>query len=138
MRILIATIAIIIWLPTIALAEDSDADLKMAANRYMETVDLDKLMKDTTTQIAATLPQEIRSDFITQMTAFDTNWMSEVMLQAMTRVFSVPELNALADFYGSPAGRSVMAKMPEYLAVTMPSIQQRIVEDAKKVIKDLN
>jgi hypothetical protein len=44
----------------------------------------------------------------------------------MVRHFTVRELNALTDFYGSPEGRSAMKKFGAYMADVMPAIQQEM------------
>jgi hypothetical protein len=44
------------------------------------------------------------------------------MLNAMVKNFTADELNALADFYGSPVGKSAMAKFPGYLGDVMPGL----------------
>jgi len=40
--------------------------------------------------------------------------MMEAMVPSMARVFSEDELQALVDFYESPKGQAVIAKMPEF------------------------
>ncbi len=60
---------------------------------------------------------------------------SEAMQAAMVKHFTAAELNALADFYGSPVGKSAMAKFPAYMGDLTPLItaeMQRAVAEAMK------
>jgi len=50
----------------------------------------------------------------------------------MVRHFTVRELNALADFYGSPEGRSVMNKFGSYMADITPALQQEMLRAIKQ------
>jgi uncharacterized protein len=44
----------------------------------------------------------------------------------MANHFTVGELNALTDFYGSPEGKSAMKKFGAYMSEIMPVIQQEM------------
>ena len=46
--------------------------------------------------------------------------------QTLVQIFTLEELKALDTFYISPVGRSVMRKMPQYLAAIIPAIQNGI------------
>ena len=52
--------------------------------------------------------------------------LERAVVSSMVRHFTVRELNALADFYGSPEGRSAMNKFGAYMADVMPVIQQEM------------
>jgi hypothetical protein len=46
----------------------------------------------------------------------------------MVKIFTAQELNALADFYGSPVGKSAMGKFGIYMAEVMPALQQELIQ----------
>jgi hypothetical protein len=54
------------------------------------------------------------------------------MTDAMIKHFTTDELKALADFYGSPVGKSVMQKFGAYMAELMPTMQAEIVKAQAK------
>ena len=62
-------------------------------------------------QAAVLIKKHVRADVL-----------ASVMLNAMVKNFTADELNALADFYGSPVGKSAMAKFPSYMGDVMPGI----------------
>ena len=71
---------------------------------------------------ASSLPPERRAMVATAVTeAFDESLqagmldkMMEAMVPSMATVFSEDELQALVDFYESPDGQAIVAKMPEF------------------------
>ncbi|SDW03489.1 DUF2059 domain-containing protein [Celeribacter indicus] len=55
--------------------------------------------------------------------------MREVMngqAEVMADQFTIEEITALRDFYGTEEGRSVMRKMPDVLAAVQPDIMQMV------------
>ena len=42
------------------------------------------------------------------------------------QVYTAPELNALADFYATPLGRSALQKMPQAYKVMSPAMEQEV------------
>jgi hypothetical protein len=54
------------------------------------------------------------------------------MTDAMVKHFTTEELKALADFYGSPVGKSAMQKFGAYMADLMPTMQAEIMKAQAK------
>jgi hypothetical protein len=52
--------------------------------------------------------------------------------QGLVRHFTAKEINAVANFYGSPEGRSIMKKFGVYIAELQPIIQREIRKAASK------
>jgi len=55
------------------------------------------------------------------------------MTDAMVKHFTTDELKALADFYGSPVGKSAMQKFGAYMADVMPAIQAEMQKAQAKL-----
>ena len=55
------------------------------------------------------------------------------MTDAMVKNFTTEELKALADFYGSPVGKSAMQKFGAYMADIMPVMQAEIMKASAKL-----
>ena len=55
------------------------------------------------------------------------------MTDAMVKHFTTEELKALADFYGSPVGKSAMQKFGAYMADVMPAIQAEMQKAQAKL-----
>ena len=103
-----------------------------AAERYVAVVDFEKMMNDSILTIAQTYPANQRENVIAKMRrAIDVQWLRNLMINSMVQILTVEELNALADFYGSPVGRSIVRKTPAYFAAFMPAMQQRLKDAAR-------
>jgi hypothetical protein len=55
----------------------------------------------------------------------------------MVRIFTTDELKVLADFYGSPGGKSTMQKFGTYMADILPVMQAEIIEASAKLNRSL-
>jgi len=58
------------------------------------------------------------------------------MKESMVKNFTADELKALADFYGSPVGKSAMKKFGAYMADVMPSIQAEVEKAQAKANRE--
>jgi hypothetical protein len=120
--LIVAQIVFLTVAPALAL-DDTPASRGEQADKYLRTVPPQSLMKEMTTKIAATIPESQRGTFITLMTKnLDINALADLMRDSMIKNFTADELKALADFYGSPVGKSAMAKMGNYMADAMPRL----------------
>ncbi|BDW94638.1 hypothetical protein MACH10_03230 [Thalassospira tepidiphila] len=116
-----------------AVAQDTSEAKLEAAERYAKIFNLPQMMNETVGQIALTVPENKRQEFIKFMSqALDMQKLESLIVTSMTEHFTTNELNALADFYGSPEGVSIVKKMPVYMASTMPRIQSAVIQAAKK------
>jgi hypothetical protein len=84
--------------------------------------------------MAANVPADQREQFKQLMTEdLDIAALSKAMTDAMVKHFTTDELKALADFYGSPIGKSAMHKMGAYVADLMPAIQAEMIKAQAKL-----
>ena len=59
--------------------------------------------------------------------------LTKAMTDAMVKHFTAEELKALADFYGSPVGKSAMQKFGAYMADLTPIIQAEMMKAQAKL-----
>ena len=101
---------------------------------YLEVNSIDEMMNQMIMEILKQIPEEGREVFLAiWKNVFDKNELKSVMSNTMCQTFSLEEINALTAFYASPEGKSVMKKMPKYMAELMPYIQtlnQRAIQSA--------
>lgn len=115
-----------------AASSGASVSKEAAAQRYLDAMPVSAMVMDTAQKMAATLPKHKRASFVETMTrTVDIRRIEAVTLDAMVRTFTVEELNAFADFYSSPVGKSAMAKFGQYMSLVMPVMQQEIVKAAK-------
>jgi hypothetical protein len=131
---LASLVAVQLLLATDGHAQDDLASRRTAAERYEATMPITKLMKESIEQMALSLPADQRSAFVSLMTDMvDGERLRAIALHKMIAVFSAEELNALAAFYGSPVGQSIVTKFPVYMAEVMPVIQLELTQAARKL-----
>ena len=133
MKILKIALIFFILVSNTALGEGDEEKLK-AAKRYLATSPMSELMADMATNMALQLPPDKREDFVKLMTEeVDIDHIEKIALNAMVRTFTVEELNAFADFYGSDIGKSAMSKFGTYTSIVMPAVQQEMFRVIKKI-----
>jgi hypothetical protein len=125
-------VALVFWLsaglPALAL-DDTPANRAAQADYYLRIMSPRSLMNDLTEKLSATLPENRRADFkALLMKNLDMDAVANLMRAAMIKNFSADELKALADFYGSPVGKSAMAKMGTYMADAMPKMMAELTK----------
>lgn len=123
------------------LVQAAPAD-KASVEKLFEVQNFDKMMDDTAKAMPAavaasvqqTMPdvpadkrQKVQSIVNRYITGYmrevnDKNTRSEirrVAVEGVQKVYTQEEVDAMIAFYGSPVGRSITAKMPQYLEATM-------------------
>jgi hypothetical protein len=70
-------------------------------------------------------------------TQLDIAVLTKAMTDTMVKDFTTDELKALADFYGSPVGKSAMQKFGTYMTDVMPAIRAEIIKAQAKLNQSL-
>src|SRR6266480_772842 len=115
-------------------ATDTPETRHREAERYLQVSPPKALFEDMADKMAANIPADQREQFKKVMTTeVDIAALSKAMIDAMVKNFTTEELKALADFYGSPVGKSAMQKFGAYMADIMPVMQAEIMKAAAKM-----
>src|SRR5438067_6873190 len=115
-------------------ANDTPETRRKEAERYLQVSPPKALFEDMADKMAANLPADQREQFKKVMTTqIDIAAPTKAMTDAMVKNFTTDELKALADFYGSPVGKSAMQKFGAYMADIMPVVQAEIMKAAAKM-----
>ena len=98
-----------------------------AAERYLQVASMKDMMRDLIVETAKNLPEKVRGAYVSLMNEhIRVEILERAALASMAKHFTVDELNALAEFYGSNEGRSAMKKFGAYMGDVMPVIQQEM------------
>jgi hypothetical protein len=115
-------------------ATDTPETRRREAERYLQASPPKAIFQDVADKMAANVPADQREQFKRAMTTdVDIAALTKAMTDAMVKNFTTQELKALADFYGSPVGKSAMQKFGAYMADVMPVIQAEIMKAAAKM-----
>jgi hypothetical protein len=113
--------------------EDNKADREKEADRYLSVMTVREMFTDMAEQMSKGMPADKRQAFKDLFTKhIDIPAMEKAMKASLVKNFTADELKALADFYGSPVGKSAMKKMPKYMADLMPTIQSEVMKAQAK------
>jgi len=127
-----------IGLQSTALAQENDTidARRHEAERYLQAVPPKEMFADMAEKMAANVPPPERDKFKQTLTSeLNVTAISRAMFEGLVRYFTTDELKALADFYGSPVGKSAMKKFPSYMADLMPTIEREITRAQTKLNK---
>jgi hypothetical protein len=115
-------------------ASDTPETRRREAERYLQASPPKAVFEDVADKMAANVPADQREEFKKLMTTqVDIAALTKAMTDAMVKNFTTAELKALADFYGSPVGKSAMQKFGAYMADVMPVMQAEIMKAAAKI-----
>ena len=126
-------LTVCVWSPVFS-APDTPETRRKEAERYLQVSPPKALFEDMADKMAANIPADQRDQFKKLMTTeVDISALSKAMIDSMVKNFTTEELKALADFYGSPVGKSAMQKFGAYMADIMPVVQAEIMKAAAKM-----
>ena len=116
---------------------DTPANRTAEARRYLEVVPPREMFHDVAENMASAKPAAQAAELEAIFTKhIDIEAFETFLLESLTKVFTAEELRALADFYSSPAGKSVMKKFGEYMAEAMPFIQEQVMGAMQKAERE--
>jgi hypothetical protein len=114
---------------------DTPENRKAAAKRYLEAVPPQELLKNITGGMAQRIPEQYKKQF---QEAMDDKELlkntSRINEEGLVKHFTPDEINAMANFFGSPAGKSARVKYSPYMMEIMPQIN----EEVKKVFAKIH
>jgi hypothetical protein len=130
----IAATVVVLLLCAVAWAlDDTPANRGQQADRYMLAMPVKEMLENMAEQVSKSLPAEQRQAFKDLLTKhLDVPVLEKAMKKSLTKHFTADELKALADFYGSPVGKSAMKKFGGYMADVMPVIQAEMMKARAK------
>jgi hypothetical protein len=139
-QILKAALALAICLQATSLiaATDTPETRRHEAERYLTAIPPKAMFEDMADKMTTNLPPEQRAQFKQLLTQqLDIAAVTKAMTDAMVRHFTTEELKALADFYGSPVGKSAMQKFGAYMADLMPIMQAEMMKAQAQATRGL-
>jgi hypothetical protein len=135
--VLLLTIAAVVWgCGSSDSIPDTEENRRDQAQRYLKVTPPQDMMNDMVQNMGQNMSEAEREQFSAMMTEYvDMDSWGTIMTDAMVKHFTAQELKALADFYGSPVGKSAMSKFGAYMADVMPVIQQEMMKAYGKAMQ---
>jgi hypothetical protein len=118
--------------------DDTPENRAKIAEEYLRIYPAQQMFADTTEKCVLNMPEERRELFKALMTKYlNINVLTEAMKRALKKFFTVDELQAMRDFYGSPQGKSIVKKMGSYMADLMPEIQSQVAKAVQAALEEM-
>ena len=125
---------------TAAAAQSSDttAARRAAAQRYVSTIPSESVFDEMVATLSQQVPSDRREEFVTLMRKLvPIDAMQAVTIEAMSRHFTVEEIDAMTRFQGSPEGKAIMGKLGSYMGELMPQIQREVLRALDKAREEM-
>lgn len=142
--------ALLAALPVAAKADTREERLTIAKAYVAHTVadmDIDRIIRQMYTPLLAEAAQRRVTVSDAQKAELDALYLSrmrqpliDIMLaqdEIMADLLTLEEVRALADFYATPVGRSVMIKMPEIMERQQPLIMAFLEQSMPAMMPDV-
>jgi hypothetical protein len=133
-------LSVVLFLTTISLAvamEDTPENREQQVDRYLQAVPPQPVFEDLMNKMFKNLPADQRNTLMGDTKNFDFDALNNLTRSAMLKTFTADELAALADFYGSPVGRSAMSKMGDYMAALMADFMPLMEAEMAKITAEV-
>ena len=113
---------------------DTPENREAQAERYLQATPPKALFDQMFQKMAASMGVNDKEKYIENFEAqLDMDAITQDMKAAIIKHFTAEEIKALADFYGSPVGKSAMSKFGDYMADVMPTIQSEVMKAQAKM-----
>ena len=119
-----------IWLEALKIAKKTGTKILHTYDAKEALKGADFVYTDVWTSMGQEQERKKFSDLINKH--LDLKRFTAVIRDAMVKTFTAEELQALANFYGSPVGKSAMKKTGQYMSDAMPQIQALMKEAIQK------
>jgi hypothetical protein len=119
-------------------AIDDTVDNRTAqADRYLQASPPKEMLLDMVEAMTEKMQPAQKKTFQELMLKyFDIEEYSKDMKDALVKHFTADELSALADFYNSPTGKSILKKMKLLTAEIMPKAQAQSMKAIQKMLSE--
>jgi hypothetical protein len=113
---------------------DTPENRQKQAERYLLAIPPKTLIEDIAVSMAAARGAASEREKIvhTLISQLDFDAVNRAIKNSLVKVFTADEIKAMADFYGSPAGKSAMSKTREYMTDLRPAVQVELAKAQAK------
>lgn len=120
-----------------AAVADNEENRQVAAKQYLEAVPPQEMLSQMSEKIVKMLPEKSQKVFLEVMNSKSMQDATyRISLNGLVKHFTINEIKAMTEFYGSPVGKSINKKFPAYMADAMPQINQEVLAALQKATKE--
>lgn len=129
--------AVLIGPHPVQAASESEAAAQLeAAKKYARIASVAGILQDAVNSLAKQVPPDQREAFLAAMLEnIDVKRLERLMVESLNKQFTLKELNALADFYGTAEGKKILRKLGMVMSELQPEIQKELMSAIQKTKK---
>ncbi len=131
-RSIAAAAAILLFCGIACALDDTPANRGQQADRYLVAMPVKEMLSDIVAGMPKGVPEEQKQMVKDLIANVDVSAVEKAVKQSLVKHFTADEMKALADFYGSPAGKSAMKKFGPYMGDVMAAIQAEMMKVRSK------
>ena len=106
---------------------DTPENRTAEAKRYLEAMPPKEMLREVANRVGPKFPENEQPIFKQVMASPAMEKAAyRITLEALVKDFTVGELKAMVDFFGSPEGHAAYQKFGTFMAETIPPIQQEV------------
>jgi hypothetical protein len=106
---------------------DNQENRVVVAKRFLEIMPPKEMLQGVAKRVGPRLPEKDQKVFLEVMNSKNIEQRAyQIALDNLTKTFTVGELKAMVDFYGSPDGQCAFKKFGPYMSAVLPQIQQEV------------
>lgn len=130
-RLIIAT-TLLLSIQGIAYAQQQDKEMDAAIKQYLKVAPADLLLDNAMAEFVKAVPEDSRATIEETFRTINRERITRAMVDSLKKHFTVAEVKAIAKFYGSAEGKSVMKKLGIVQAELLPVIQTELATALQK------
>jgi hypothetical protein len=113
---------------------DTPENRQKQAERYLLVMPSKALIEDITLNMAATKGENSERDKVIHALVANVDFeaVNRAIMKSLMKVFTAEEIKAMADFYGSPAGKAAMNKSGVYMTDLRPALMAELIKAQTK------
>ena len=120
LKAILLTVSLVAAAPSAFATEDTPANRRAEAERYVQSVDVNTFWGTWAVILAGSLPPDQQQAALDKLKKVDPSRIRAIMVETCIKIYTADELSGMAKFYNSPIGKSVLAKSPAFdKALTM-------------------
>jgi len=114
LKAILLTALLVAAAPSAFAIEDTPANRRTEAERYVQSVDVQTFWGTWAVILAGSRPPDQQQAALDKLRKVDPNRIRAIMVETCIKIYTADELSGMAKFYNSPVGKSVLAKSPEF------------------------
>jgi len=123
LKAVVFTALLVAWAPSAFAIDDTPANRRAEAERYVQSVDVQTFWNTWAVILAGSRPPDQQQAALDKLRNVDPSRIRAIMVDTCIKIYTADELSGMAKFYNSPVGKAVLKKSPDFDRTLTAGIQ---------------